>query len=344
MSKRQIKILLVGGGTLGSVMPLLAIAEKYPAQYLFVGSKSGPEKNIVKKTKINFQEISSGKFRRYWSWQNFTDLFKIKLAFWQSIKIIKNFQPDIVLTAGSFVAVPVAFAAWFSKIPVIVHQQDLELGLANKLMSVLAKKITITFSEQQKYFNQKKTVLTGNPVRKFINTNKNLPASILITGGGLGARGFNDFLKKFIPKLTKNFEVHHILGEKNYDQALSLENYYPYKFVDDQMGDLLKQAEIIISRAGMSMITEAASLKKALVLIPMPETHQEKNAKFFAKHNAAYYCRQGNNQILERYLQKLTTNLDLRTGLGLNLYNLFPKSAVDKYIKLIEDVVAVKNK
>jgi UDP-N-acetylglucosamine--N-acetylmuramyl-(pentapeptide) pyrophosphoryl-undecaprenol N-acetylglucosamine transferase len=156
MSIKKKKILLVGGGTLGSVSPLLAIADKYLAEYLFVGTSFGPEKAVVEKAGLNFQAIYSGKLRRYFSWDNVIDLFKIKLAFWQSLKIIKNFQPDLVLTAGSFVAVPMVYAAKLKRIPVVVHQQDLTLGLANKLMLPLASKITVTFPQQVDFFKIKK--------------------------------------------------------------------------------------------------------------------------------------------------------------------------------------------
>lgn len=341
MSVKKKTILLVGGGTLGSVSPLLAIAESYQAEYLFVGTKYGPEKAVIEKFGLNFQAISSGKLRRYFSWHNFVDIFKINSAFWQGLKIIKNFQPDLILTAGSFVAVPVVYAAKFKKVPVIVHQQDLSVGLANKLMAPLAKKITLTFEEQKKYFKTTKVIVTGNPVRKFLpKVSKAGILNIVITGGGLGARGFNDFLSQFIPDLSKTCFVHHILGKANFAQALDLKkNYQAYQFIDKGMIDLLAQADIIISRAGMSLITEAAMLKKALVLIPMPQSHQEKNAAFFAKNNAAFYCRQGANKILARYLEKLFKQEHLRQDLGNNLSQLFPKNAVDNYIKVIEDII-----
>lgn len=342
MSVKKKKILLVGGGTLGSVSPLLAIAENYQAEYLFVGTKYGPEKAVVEKFGLNFQAVYSGKFRRYFSWDNLLDLFKIKLAFWQSLKIIKNFQPDLVLTAGSFVAVPVVYAAKFKKIPIIVHQQDLTLGLANKLMAPVANKITVTFLKQLDFFkNKQKLIVTGNPVRKFVPLNSKAGVfDIVITGGGLGARGFNDFLARFIPNLTKKYMVHHVLGAANFDQALNIkDNYQAYRFIDKGMVDLLSQAQIIISRAGMSLLTEAASLSKATIIIPIPHSHQEKNAEFFAKHNAAFYCRQGADKILERYLAKLTANEKLRKDLGNNLHQLFPKNPVDNYIKVIEDVI-----
>jgi len=338
MDKKQKKILLVGGGTLGSVSPLLSIASKYPAEYLFVGSENGPEKDFVLSQGIdNFQAIKSGKLRRYFDWQNFTDLFRIKLAFWQSLKIIWQFKPDIVLTAGSFVAVPVVWAAWLMRKPVIVHQQDILVGLANRLMAPFAKRITVVFPEQVSDFDNKKTVVTGNPVRQTKASLEKDGRLIVITGGGLGARSMNKFLIPFVPKMIEaGFRVYHLLGSKNADQALELDGYYSDKFVKTGMLDILSQADIIISRAGMSLISEAAALKKALVLIPITDTHQERNASFLAKRNAAIIIRQGNDQIMDRYLDKLLAKEELRSGLGKNLYNLFPKNAINDYIILID--------
>ncbi len=337
MKDKKPKILLVGGGTLGSVSPLLAITEQYDADYLFVGTKNGPEKRVVTSKLIEYMWIYSGKLRRYFDWQNFLDIFRVKIAFWQSIWILTKFKPDIVLTAGSFVAVPVVLAAWFLRIPIIAHQQDIKVGLANKLIAPFVNKITVTFEEQKQDFNQKKVVVTGNPVRKLKEESVSKPI-VIITGGGLGARGLNTFVSEFIPKLLKKYEVHHILGEINWNQKLYLDGYHPHKFVLNGMMELLSRADIIISRAGISLITEAAFLKKALVLIPMPNTHQEKNAAFLAKHNAALTVKQDSNHVLDRYLSKLLENSKLRDDLGSNLNKLFPKDAVSKYIKLIDEV------
>lgn len=346
MKNQPPKILLVGGGTLGSVSPLLAISQKYKADYLFVGSENGPEKDFVLSQGINnFQAIKSGKLRRYFAWQNFADLWRIQLGFWQSLKIIWQFKPDIVLTAGSFVAVPMAWAAFLMRKPVIVHQQDIVVGLANKLMAPLAKKITVVFPEQVEYFKQHKVVVTGNPVRHSKTKLQKDGPLIVITGGGLGARSMNKFIIPFIPKMiAAGFKVYHLLGSKNSDQVLDPEfvegeGYYSDKFVKTAMLDILSQADIIISRAGMSLISEAAALKKALVLIPITDSHQEKNASFLAKHNAAVMIRQGNNQIMGRYLDKLLSKADLRAGLGANLYQLFPKNAVNDYIILIDKIL-----
>ena len=229
MSDKKPKIILAGGGTLGSVSPLLAIASKYEAEYLFVGSHNGPEKKIIEDKGINFVVIKSGKLRRYFDWQNFADIIKIKWGFFQSLKIISKFKPDIILTAGSFVAVPVVWAAWLLRVPVVVHQQDIQVGLANKLMAPFAKKITVTFKEQVADFKHSKVIITGNPVRS-MQIEETYKPIVVITGGGLGARHLNDFINPFIPKLLEKYEVHHVLGDKNWEQRLDLEGYYPYKF------------------------------------------------------------------------------------------------------------------
>lgn len=337
MDRQNKKIILVGGGTMGSVSPLLAVAKKYPAKYLFVGSKQGPEREVVRQTGLDYTAIRAGKLRRYWSVKNILDIANTKIGFFQSLKIIKDFKPDIILSAGSFVAVPMIIAAWLLRIPRVIHQQDIKLGLANKLMSYFTTKVTVTFPEQVKLFAKEKTIVTGNPVRS-IEENKPEPI-ILITGGGLGARSFNDFISEFIPYLAEHYPVHHILGKDNGDQALDLLNYYPHKFVTEDMLSLIARAEIIISRAGMSLITEAASMSKALVLIPIPDSHQEANAEFFAKNNSAILVKQGSAKIMSRYLHKLLSHSTLRQQLGDNLNKLFPTKPIDNYRKVIEDIL-----
>lgn len=246
---------------MGSVSPLLAIAQKYPADYLFIGTPTGPERAVVVNQGLLFQSINAGKLRRYWSWKNFWDVFKIFGAVFVSIKILLKFKPDIVLSAGSFVAVPIIWVAWILRIPRVIHQQDIKVGLANKLLAPFATKITVTFPEQKELFAKNKVIVTGNPVRQAKKVEESVPM-VVITGGGLGARGFNEFVSGFIPQLARYAQVHHILGNENFDQALNLANYYPHKFLAHDMMELLSQSDLIISRGGMSLITEAASLKK----------------------------------------------------------------------------------
>ena len=140
------KILISGGGTAGSVVPLIALAQKIrekkpESKFLIIGTKKGwPEKQLIKDQKISFSSIYSGKLRRYFDWRNFFDLFLVLIGFIQSIFLIKRFKPDISISAGGFVSVPVNFAAYVLKIPILIHQQDIVPGLANKLIAPFAKK------------------------------------------------------------------------------------------------------------------------------------------------------------------------------------------------------------
>ena len=143
------RILFSGGGTLGSVTPLLAVAEEFKKrgdhEFLWLGTAKGPERFLVDEWGIRFRAIRSGKWRRYFSWKNIFDLFQIFFGFFQSLWRIARFRPDAVLTAGSFVAVPVACAAKVLGVPIFVHQQDLRWGLANRIMRPLARRISVNF-------------------------------------------------------------------------------------------------------------------------------------------------------------------------------------------------------
>lgn len=309
MKDNKFKIILVGGGTAGSVSPLLAIKteleKKYQADFLFLGSKNGPEKSMAENAKINFQAICSGKLRRYFDIQNFFDLFKIKFAFWQSLFILQKFKPDYVLTAGSFVAVPVAFAAYFLGIKVLVHQQDVRPGLANKLMSFYASIITVVFNKSLEDYG-KKAFLVANPIRqeffikqdkaqpkKYFNLSFDLPV-VLFFGGGTGAAALSDLAFK-ISQSNNNFQILLITGENLPRNIVQNKNIFIKKFLNPQeMAMAYVVADVVVSRAGMGALSEISFLKKQAILIPMPNSHQEDNAEEFAKADSAVVLSQNN--------------------------------------------------
>ena len=240
---KKYKILLTGGGTGGSVAPLLAVAEELnnpinpPAplckggkyEFLWLGTKYGPEKEMIASTSfgagekagIKFRAISGGKWRRYFSLKNFSDLIKIKIGFWQSLWIMIKWRPDLVISAGSFISVPVVWAAWVLRVPILIHQQDVQPGLANKLMAPLAKVVTVTFEKSLNDYG-KKAVWLGNPTRRSLeipnpkfqiqNLNNNLPV-VLIVGGGTGAEAINDLVWQSLGELTKFCQIIHITGK-----------------------------------------------------------------------------------------------------------------------------------
>jgi len=200
------------------------------------------------------------------------------------------------------------------RIPILIHQQDLRPGLANKMMAPFAKKITVCFESSQKFFDFKKTRLVGNPVRQeikeisqlseqarraktqkaegFFGLESDLPV-ILVVSGSQGAIVINEVVTQTLPRLLKFCQVIHITGKRQIKSALQITDctlrprYHRFEFMTSEMIDALMVADLIISRAGMSSLTEYAYLKKVALLIPVYNSHQEDNARYFQEKKAA---------------------------------------------------------
>lgn len=301
------RILLSGGGTMGSVSPLVATYQEIKTlrpetEFLFVGTADGPEKAAVESYKIPFRAIASGKWRRYFDLRNLVDPFKVFWGFIQSYFILKKFRPNAVMVAGAFVGVPIAWAARLHRIPVLIHQQDIIPGLANKLMANIATKITVSFEISLKDFFPQKTVLTGNAVRRefydcdtkvagqFFNLKADLP-TLLILGGGTGAIKINEIVEKSLADLLQFCQIIHITGKgKKID--VESDGYHQFEFLSSGMTEAMCAASLIVSRGGLSTTSESIIMAKPTVIIPIPQTHQEFNAQYFQKSNAAYVLSQ----------------------------------------------------
>lgn len=347
------KILLVGGGSGGSVAPLLAVAdeikkERQEAGFLFVGGKTGPEKAMAEKAGLEFVAITSAKFKRYYAWSNPLAPFYVIIGFFNSLKILKSFRPDCVFGTGSFIQVPLVWAAKFLGIPVILHQQDYLAGLANKLCQFAAIKITVSFEESAKGFysgfgifykkHKEKIILTGNPFReelkeapkaealKFFNLKNDLPV-LLVLGGGTGAEYLNKLVAESLPNLTKFIQVIHSTG-KGKTGAATMENYHPFEFID-HMAEAYAAADIVLARAGMSTITELSNLKKVSIIVPMPDSHQETNTLALMRHEAAIIVAQNKltPQRFVSFLRKLLFEHDIQTMLKANIQKIMPHNA-----------------
>ncbi len=356
MKKEKIKIILCGGGTAGSVTPLLAVArelsrEMTEVDFLWLGTKKGPEKKLVDSDKIKFKSISSGKWRRYFSFKNILDIFLIIIGFFKACQIIYKYKPHAVLGAGSFVAVPVSWAAWFLGVPVLAHQQDARPGLANKLIAPVAKKITLTLPESQKDFDSKKTIITGNPVRQGIlegskekaleifNLKKDLK-TILILGGGTGALVINNLVKMALPELLEFCQVIHITGK---GKTINFEDpaYHQYEFLTKEMPHALQAADLIITRAGMGTLTEISALGKPSIIIPLPGTHQEDNAEIFKKHDAAIIVSQKELRggQLSREIKKLLFDEKKLKEISENSSKTIKKEAAASIVKEVLEII-----
>lgn len=300
---RQMRVLLAGGGSGGSSAPVLAVAQELRrgrvCDFLYVGTASGPERELVSKLGIPFQSVETGKLRRYWSLQNLIDVFRFPLGLAQSLSLVAAFRPDVAFAAGGFAAVPPLLAASILRVPTVIHQQDVEPGLANRILAPFATAITVTFPDSIAHFSRRKTMVTGNPVREEILAGSraeglrlfgfgdDVPV-LLATGGGAGALGLNRLVSAAAPALAGKCQILHITGRgKGVDAPDAGPHYQQVEFLAEGMGHALAMADLVVSRAGLSTLTELAALGKPGILIPMPDSHQNANARAFSSPGAA---------------------------------------------------------
>jgi UDP-N-acetylglucosamine--N-acetylmuramyl-(pentapeptide) pyrophosphoryl-undecaprenol N-acetylglucosamine transferase len=311
----MMKILLVGGGTSGHVLPALSIAreilKKDPkAQLLYVGSLKGTDRALVTEAGIKFIGVPAGKWRRYFDLRNLIDIVVTLVGFITALFVVIFFWPDRVLIKGGYVGVPVGLAAWILGRKLILHESDAVMGVANRVLAPLARKICVSFPLEA-YENNKrllrKLVFTGVPVNSMfydktigqidLSLNDKKPV-ILVTGGSQGAHAINQLIQGSLPQLLSEYQVVHQTGTADYAAAQSLKassdlgrDYYPIDLVPNtQMSSLMKRAAVIISRAGATAAFEIAAVARPAILIPLPgsaNNHQYANAKYLSDKGAA---------------------------------------------------------
>lgn len=299
----SIKIVFTGGGTAGHVTPNLALIEaarKEGWQLHYIGSHGGVEEGMVKAVNVFFHPISSGKLRRYFSWKNFLDPFRVMRGVLQSWLLLRHLDADIVFSKGGFVAFPVVFAAWLRRIPVVAHESDMSPGLANRLSLPFVNRICVNSAESRALFKRQDRVeVTGTPIRSQLfkgsrqaglmlcNFNQD-KLCLLVTGGSLGAQIVNRVIRDALPELNQRYQVIHLCGKGNRDNTLDNNpEYYQCEYASEAMADLLAASDVIVSRAGANTLYEILALKKPHVLIPLSAKasrgDQIQNAQHFEK-------------------------------------------------------------
>ena len=295
------KIILTGGGTAGHVTPNIALVPSLKAagyEIKYIGSKKGMEKQLVEDAGLDYAGISSGKLRRYFSFQNFIDPFKIVKGYFQAKRIIKKFKPDVVFSKGGFVTVPVVYAAAKYGVPVISHESDITPGLANRLSLKKTNVVCYSFPETEKHLGSKAR-FTGSPIRaELFEGNPEVARQmcgftddkpvIMVTGGSLGAENVNKLVREALPTLLEKYNVAHLCGEGKMDESLKdTKGYAQFEYIKEEMKDFFAMADLIISRAGANSIFEIAALAKPNILIPLSANasrgDQLLNSKSFEK-------------------------------------------------------------
>lgn len=344
-------IVLTGGGTAGHVTGNLALYPTLKKHFLnicYIGSNNSIEEKLIKtKTQATFYGISAVKLVRGKILVNLALPFKLLRAVKQAKKILKKLRPNVIFSKGGFVSVPVILAAKSLKIPIVCHESDLSMGLANKIGSRYATTVCTTFEKTAEPFKNK-GVFTGSPLQKeFENLptqaaakhKLHLPADkkvLLVTGGSLGAAAINSAVRESLDALTKSFYVVHVTGKGNAN-AIKNACYRQIEFATN-MPELIAAADVVISRAGSNTIFELAFANKPMLLIPLPKGasrgDQIENAEYFKQCGYAHVLSQ---QALTRASLISAVNETLKDAP--NLKNALKKSGLKNGTALIAKAI-----
>lgn len=349
------KIVMTGGGTAGHVTPNIAMIPKlqelgYDIEY--IGSIDGIEKQLIENMGIKYYGIKAGKLRRYFDIKNFTDGFKIIQGFTKASLLLRKIRPNIIFSKGGYVTSPIVWAAWVNRIPVVIHESDITPGLANKLAIPFADKVCYSFPETGKYLPEDKGIHTGVPVRKELLNGKGSKGRsickfddkkpiVLVIGGSLGSIAINKKIRESIDDLLKSFQVCHICGKGNIESNLiDKKGYKQLDYVGSELADIFAMADVIVSRAGATVLNEILYLKKPNLLIPLSKKasrgDQILNANSFEKQGFSLVLKE---EELEEsnIVNKINMVYNSRGYYVDNMQTKNSKNAVDRVVEVIED-------
>jgi UDP-N-acetylglucosamine--N-acetylmuramyl-(pentapeptide) pyrophosphoryl-undecaprenol N-acetylglucosamine transferase len=357
------RFILSGGGTGGHIYPAIAIANElkrqFPdAEFLFVGAKDKMEMQKVPQAGYDIKGLWIAGLQRKLTMQNLMFPFKVLSSLMESRKIIKQFKPNVVIGTGGFASGPLLRAAGSIGIPTVIQEQNSYPGITNKLLSKKANAICVAYENLDSYFPKNKMVITGNPVRQDLidiaakrdealsfyglDSNKKI---LLVLGGSLGARRINQLIEKELDNFQKlDIQIIWQCGKLYYNDYKK-HNQQNIKVVDfiERMDFVYAAADIIISRAGASSVSELCIVGKPVIFIPSPnvaEDHQTKNAKAIVEAKGAILLKE--SQLENEFsivFEALFHDAEKQKQLGSNIKKLArpnaTKDIVSEIIKLL---------
>ncbi len=351
---KGLNILCAGGGTAGSMIPLtvlcqwrncsLSVGERDRVSW--VGTGSALEQKYYPMGVINKHFILTAKLHRYWHWKNALLPFTLIRAFVQALGICRKVKPNVIWTAGGFVAVPVAWAGWMLGVPILTIQQDVERGLANRLMEPLARQRAITIPPEavpSLPYSPKEWI---GSLTRFSLPRQRQPTSsvpdrplVLILGGSSGAQSLNTLIWQMLPLLKGEFDIVHSVGLATPVPPKLPQWYRAIPTINaDDLGQWYAKATVVIARAGMNTVSECAYFSKPLVILPLPKTHQEVNAQWLAKHQAVILVSQWDihPDDFASQITNLIHSPDSRRSLGATLHTLLPSATAERVAPFID--------
>jgi len=344
----SLRIVLTGGGTGGHLLPLLTVVKKIKAknpeaEFLFLGPDGKMEIELMLKEGIPFKKITCGKMRRYFSWLNFSDFFKIPVGILQSLWRLLVYLPDVIFSKGGYASLPVVLAGWIYRIPIMIHESDSVPGVTNNLLGKFSRSVAVSYPQAESYFPPTQVVLTGNPLPEDINQGDAQKArekfslsefkkTIFVLGGSQGSQIINEKILEVLPELIPKYQIIHQTGEAHLANVkkragelgikIGHDGYYPIaNYVREDLKDILKAADLVISRSGANSLSEIAANEKPAIFIPLLDSannHQKMNAYSLAKVGACVVLEENNlgKNIFLKNINELMENQELRQKLS----------------------------
>lgn len=363
------KILLSGGGTGGHIYPALALIRRLQAldpsvEILYIGTEKGLESRIVRNAGIAFESVEIQGFKRSLSISNVKTIQLFIKSIQKSKKIVKAFQPDVVIGTGGYVCAPVVYAASKLGIPTIIHEQNSVAGVTNKFLARYVTKIAVCFEEARAEFGKyaEKVVYTGNPrAQEVVGIKPSaileeyqldaIRPTVLIFGGSRGARSLNEAFLEALPILaTKDYQLLFATGEIHYEKIKEqvqthLAKTHSIAVVPyiENMPEVFANVELVVSRSGATTLAELTALGLPSILIPSPyvtNDHQTRNAESLTKRGAAKMIaeKELNGVSLTQAIDELMLHEDVREAMAAEAKKLGLPKAADHLIQIMQEI------
>ena len=358
------KIILSGGGTGGHIYPAIAIANelksRFPdAEFLFVGAKDRMEMEKVPQAGYAIKGLWISGIQRQLTLKNLSFPFKVINSLWEARKIVKSFKPDVAIGTGGFASGPLLQVAASNNIPTLIQEQNSYPGITNKLLAKKANKICVAYDGLERFFPADKIIKTGNPVRQGLLDvdSKTVEAkdffdlkhgknTLLVIGGSLGSRRINQLIEKKLDFFdTQNVQIIWQCGKLYYEQYKIYSNtinVQVFEFLNN-MDLAYAAADMVISRAGASSVSELCIVGKPVIFIPSPnvaEDHQTKNAMAVVDRNAAMIIKEEDlDADFENKFSQLVASSEKQKELGANIKKLALVNATHEIADEIEKLL-----
>jgi len=334
-------IVLTGGGSAGHVTPninLIPYINSFFDKVIYIGSENGIERELTSALPLEYYPIPTAKLKRSLALSNLLIPYKLYLGYREAKKILQNTKANVVFSKGGYVSVPVALACGRLHIPLIIHESDLSIGLANKIAKRFAKHVFTTYRETAS--NLTNGMFVGAPINKnqpneqTIKRVKNMynigiMPVCLVVGGSLGAKTLNEIVWKNLDSLTKNYHILHLTGKGKSNPNIKHSNYTQIEYTP-YMNEILSFTDIAITRGGSNMIFELLNANVPMLIIPLEKGSrgdQIANADYFTRKGYALTLREKN---LDKFLDTFSSLTSRSKFMRFNNRHVFPKNALEK--------------